>query len=105
MKKVSLLVYKIVSQIPIGKVVTYGYVAKKLKIKSARSVGRILHNNPKPEKYPCHRVVFADGNLSSSYAFGGKKSQMEKLKKEGVEFVNDKVKSDYILFPPKIKSV
>ncbi len=83
-------VYNIVSKIPKGKVTTYGAIAKKLKI-SPRLVGRILHVNKDPKNIPCHRVVFADGSLSKSYAFGGMKFQRKRLEKERVKFIKNKV--------------
>jgi len=90
-KDYSPLVYRLVAKIPKGKVTTYGQIAKKLKMKSARLVGQILHNNSDPVKTPCHRVVFADGKLSKSYAFGGAKKQKEKLMNEGITFVKNKI--------------
>lgn len=84
-------VYKIVSSIPRGKVSTYGRIAKLASIKSPRLIGRILHNNPNPKIIPCHRVVFANGNLASEFAFGGNQEQKRRLEAEGVEFIKDKV--------------
>ncbi len=84
-------VYALVAKIPKGKVMTYGQIAKILKIKSPRLVGRILHQNKDPKNIPCHRVVFADGSLSKNYAFGGMKKQKEILMKEGIKFKNNKV--------------
>lgn len=85
------LVYKFVSHIPKGRVVSYGFVTKKLHLRSARMVGRALHENPDPDRIPCHRVVYADGSLSKNYAFGGEKAQREKLACEGIRFKNRKV--------------
>lgn len=84
----------LVSRIPEGKVTTYGRIAITLDIKSPRSVGKVLHHNPDPKRYPCHRVVFKDGSLSKHFAFGGKKAQMALLKKEGVAFIADKTDLD-----------
>lgn len=81
----------IVSRIPKGKVLTYGRIAQALGIESPRAVGKVLHHNTDPKKYPCHRVVFRDGSLAEHYAFGGKKAQMARLKKEGVGFSAEKV--------------
>ena len=39
---------------------------------------------------PCHRVVFADGSLTSAFAFGDG-VQREWLESEGVTFIGDKV--------------
>jgi len=91
-------IYKVVREIPNGKVTTYGRLAKFLKIRSPRYVGKILHNNPNCNLTPCHRVVFADGKLSHSYAFGGIKKQKEKLKKEGVFFKKNNVDLTKSLF-------
>ena len=83
-------VYKFVQTIPKGKVVNYGTVAAQCgNIHAARSVGAALHRNPDPGKIPCHRVVFADGELAKNFAFGGKTTQYQLLKTEGVEFDND----------------
>ncbi len=84
-------IYQFVSSIPAGKVVTYGQVAKLLKIGSARLVGQALHRNTDPENIPCHRVVFSNGALAKKYAFGGEKNQRKKLIKEGISFIKNKV--------------
>lgn len=79
-------VYEAVKQIPLGKVATYGDIAKAIGApRSARQVGWALHNNPRPIEIPCHRVVFADGRLSASFAFGGQQVQRQLLESEGVE--------------------
>jgi methylated-DNA-protein-cysteine methyltransferase-like protein len=85
MGKVFEEIYKIVRKIPAGKVFTYGEIARRLKV-SPRLVGNALHQNPNPEKIPCHRVVFKDGRLALGYAFGGAKEQRRKLLLEGVKF-------------------
>lgn len=85
------LVYKIVKNIPKGKVLTYGVIAKIAGIKNPRQVGSILHSNPDPASIPCHRVVNFQGKIAQSYAFGGGAAQRQKLEAEGVEFANDKI--------------
>jgi len=82
--------YRLVSQIPAGKVVTYGQVAKALGITDPRVVGWALHAN-KDFRVPCHRVVNGRGELAPGYAFGGKQKQKRKLLKEGVTFLEEKV--------------
>ncbi|MGN0806214.1 MAG: MGMT family protein, partial [Candidatus Coproplasma sp.] len=78
-------VYQAVRQIPLGKVATYGDIAKQIGApRCARQVGWALHNNPRPIEIPCHRVVFADGSLSAGFAFGGAQAQRELLESEGV---------------------
>ncbi len=85
-------IYNLVKLIPLGKVTTYGEIAKFLnKPHFARQVGWALHRNPDPQNIPCHRVVFADGSLSPGYAFGGQIKQFELLMGEGITFINNKV--------------
>lgn len=82
-------VYKLVRQIPKGKVSTYGTIAKKLGI-NPRVVGYALHINPDPKLTPCHRVVNAQGRVAPGYAFGGHDAQRKILEKEGIHFKDDK---------------
>lgn len=85
-------VYRILKNIPKGKVVTYGQIAEMLGNKNyARSVGNILHANPDGEKYPCYKVVNSKGHLSRQYAFGGIEKQKEKLEADGIEAKDYKV--------------
>lgn len=81
-------VYAVVQTIPLGKVATYGDIARALGTRDARRVGHALHGNQSGDTTPCHRVVTKDGKLSESYAFGGSKEQYLKLQKEGVTFLD-----------------
>ena len=92
------LVYNLIKNIPRGRVLTYGLIAQALKISNPRQVGMILHKNPNPDNYPCHRVVRSDGKLASGYAFGGISVQMKKLISEGIEIKNNKVDLDKYLW-------
>ncbi len=76
-------IYEEVMKIPKGSTKSYGEIAKIVKT-SPRIVGFALHKNPDPENIPCHRVVFKDGSCSSSYAFGGKEVQEQKLLEEKI---------------------
>ncbi|MBY4798388.1 MGMT family protein [Collinsella sp. AGMB00827] len=83
-------VYEVVEQIPLGMVATYGQVATLAGgMGKARFVGFALHANPRPGIIPCHRVVFADGSLTSGFAFGGIDAQRRLLEGEGVNFLAD----------------
>ncbi|MBQ8406017.1 MAG: MGMT family protein [Clostridia bacterium] len=78
-------VYKVLKQIPDGKVVTYGQIAYAIGApRCARQVGYALHVNPQPYVIPCHRVVNRFGRLAPAFAFGGEEVQAELLRKEGV---------------------
>jgi len=56
-------VYEIVEQIPYGKVISYGEIAKILgRPRAAREVGRAMRNCP--DGLPWQRVVMADGSIT-----------------------------------------
>jgi methylated-DNA-protein-cysteine methyltransferase-like protein len=80
-------IYKVVSKIPKGKVLTYKNVAEISGVKNPRIVGFALHANKNPDEIPCHRVIKSNGLIAKGYAFGGIKAQQDKLKKEGVVFL------------------
>ena len=57
-------VYEVVSQIPVGKVSTYGGIALLLGVpQCSRTVGRALKEVPDELSIPCHRVVNTAGRL------------------------------------------
>ena len=60
-------VWKALSEIPRGAVLTYGELAKKIG-SSARAIGNACRNNPHPIVVPCHRIVAASdvGGFSGS---------------------------------------
>ena len=80
-------VYEIVSQIPRGKVLTYGAIALLAGYPDhSRLVGRIMRDAPDGQ-LPCHRVVSASGRLAPHYP-----AQAELLAAEGVKLSpSDKV--------------
>jgi methylated-DNA-[protein]-cysteine S-methyltransferase len=56
------LVWSEIRDIPIGKTMTYGAIAKKIgRPQSTRAVGQACGANPIPFLIPCHRVVSARG--------------------------------------------
>ena len=80
-------VYRIVAQIPEGKVATYGQIAAYLgDPMQARTVGWALHSCPPRLNLPCHRVVNRFGELSGRFAFRDPRIQRERLEAEGVSF-------------------
>lgn len=73
-------VYKIVSKIPRGRVMTYKEVAVLSgKPKAYRAVGNILNKN-RNLKIPCHRVIRSDEKIGGYNR--GEKKKIEILKKE-----------------------
>lgn len=82
-------VWNILCEIPYGKVITYGDIAKKMAVKmnrmsmSNQAVGGAVGHNPISIIIPCHRVVGANGSLTG-YAGGiGVKTKLLEL--EGVD--------------------
>ena len=85
-------VYRILRNIPRGKVTTYGRIAHLLGNKNyARAVGNILNRNPDGNLNPCYKVVTRDGKLSEAYAFGGINAQRKRLEGDGIVVVNNRV--------------
>jgi methylated-DNA-[protein]-cysteine S-methyltransferase len=69
-------VYQIVSQVPIGQVRTYKWVARKAgKPGAARAVGQALKRNPYPLIIPCHRIIKSCGKIGG-YVFGANKKKL-----------------------------
>ena len=66
------LIYEILSvveEIPIGKVTTYGQIAKLIgRERNARLVGRVLSMAEFYGSYPCHRVVNHAGRLAPGWS-------------------------------------
>lgn len=75
-------VWKILLDIPYGKVTTYGEIAKRLGTGCAQAVGGAVGHNPISIIIPCHRVVGANGRLTG-YA-GGLDKKIYLLRHEGV---------------------
>jgi len=92
-------VYEVVKSVPKGFVISYGGIASLTgNPRMSRRVGQALHVNPDPEHIPCHRVVFKDGSLAPSYAFGGESQQRKLLEEEGVGFDEEgKVKKEFFI--------
>lgn len=85
-------VYDATSQVPCGKVTTYGLIAKHIGCGSPRAVGQALRRNPFAPVVPCHRVVASDLSLGG---FGGQtrgenmRKKIELLETEGVRIGAD----------------
>ncbi len=89
MEKFAQGVLMIVSQIPEGKVTTYGEIARALgNPRGARMVVWALRSGPSGLKLPYHRVVNSKGKLAPPHIFG-EGVQHQLLLKEGVNFQED----------------
>lgn len=82
-------VWNILREIPYGKVVTYGEIAKKTaekmgkKSMSGQAVGGAVGHNPISIIIPCHRVVGSNGSLTGFS--GGVQMKIKLLELEGVD--------------------
>ena len=90
--KFQKLVWKEISKIPNGKVITYKDLAFKInRPLSVRAVANACGKNPYAPEIPCHRVVRKDGSLGGYSAKGGINRKKNMLEKEGHKFVKDKI--------------
>lgn len=81
----------LLSQIPRGRVSTYGSLAQALGERQAsRWVGHFLLHHKHAADCPCHRVVRADGALGS-YIEGTLTAKADRLRAEGVHVEHDRV--------------
>jgi methylated-DNA-[protein]-cysteine S-methyltransferase len=77
-------VYEIARQIPPGKTLTYGDIAKRLGgVELSRDVGQALGRNPCPIVVPCHRVLAAGNKPGGFSARGGVETKLKMLAIEG----------------------
>jgi methylated-DNA-[protein]-cysteine S-methyltransferase len=92
-------VYALASQIPAGKVTTYGSLAKALgNPRASRATGNALRANPNPIVVPCHRVVRSDGALGGYAGRFDDKTKQTLLTNEGVTVVDGKIDLGKFLF-------
>jgi methylated-DNA-protein-cysteine methyltransferase related protein len=93
----------IIKNIPRGKVMTYGQIAKHAgSQKGARQVVRILHSMSKKQQLPWHRVINSKGEIGfqDEEQFNLQKNSLES---EGV-FLNNRGKIDleYYQYHPEV---
>lgn len=85
-------IWHVVSQIPEGKVATYGQIAELAGIgRGARLVGRILSKLPQDSRLPWHRVVNAAGKISPRSQTDGHSEQHRRLANENIVLINGKL--------------
>ncbi len=83
----------LLSNIPEGRLVTYGQLAKMMGYPgAARWVGRMLGQLPLGTQLPWHRVVAAGGRLSLPANTPSGEEQRQRLRREGIFVQEDRVK-------------
>ncbi|MGQ8869506.1 MGMT family protein [Myroides sp. TSA_177.3] len=96
-------VYDVVREIPIGKVTTYGAIAKAIGApRSARMVGYAMNASHFDDSVPAHRVVNRVGMLSGKHHFDGTNLMQQLLESEGIVVQNNQVKDfqAHLWIPP-----
>jgi methylated-DNA-[protein]-cysteine S-methyltransferase len=93
-------VLRLLAEVPKGKVVTYGDLAKELALRdskysptASRAVGTTMKNNLCGPRIPCHRVIKSDGGIGNFRGGepGAVKEKAQMLRNEGVEVVKNKI--------------
>ena len=85
-------IYFALAQIPTGKVITYGNLAKLAGFPTgARLAGRLICELPEDTELPWHRVINAQGRSSLPPNSASYNEQVQRLKDEGIEIVNGKI--------------
>jgi len=96
-------VYKLVKQIPRGRVLSYGAVARILRLKGgARSAGRAMSATPQGKGIPWHRVLNAAGKIVIREPYSSLQCRL--LESEGVEVIENRVKMKTYLWTPTRRS-
>jgi len=103
-KKFAISVYKLVKEIPSGKVMTYGQIAAILGVsRYAQYVGWSLHWADQKE-VPYQRVLNRFGGLANGYPNGGRDRHRADLVDEGIDVSPDGTVDlkKYLWWPKKI---
>ena len=96
-------VYRFVQRIPRGKVLTYGALAKALRLPGgARTAGRAMAATPSGQGIPWHRVLGASGKILIREPYAS--LQRKLLESEGVRVVESRVDMKRHLWKPSGKS-
>lgn len=83
-------VYRLVKQIPRGRVLSYGALAKALRLRGgARTAGRAMAATPNGKGIPWHRVVGQRGKILIREPYASLQKKL--LESEGVKIVESRV--------------
>jgi methylated-DNA-protein-cysteine methyltransferase-like protein len=93
-------VYRFVKLIPRGRVLTYGALARALRLPGgARTAGRAMAATPSGKGVPWHRVLGANGKILIREPYAS--LQRKLLESEGVEVLESRIRiKDYLWKPP-----
>jgi len=92
-------VYRLVKQIPRGRVLTYGALARILRLRGgARSAGRAMSATPSGKGIPWHRVVGDHGKILIREPYASLQKKL--LSSEGIEIVESRLNLKRHLWSP-----
>ena len=93
------VVYRLVKQIPRGRVLSYGALAKALRLRGgARSAGRAMAATPSGKGIPWHRVVGERGKILVREPYASLQKKL--LESEGVKVTESRVDLNSHLWKP-----
>jgi methylated-DNA-protein-cysteine methyltransferase-like protein len=93
-------VYTLVKRIPKGRVMTYGQLARAIRLPGgARAAGRAMAATPRGQAIPWHRVLAAAGRIAVREPFADLQRRL--LESEGVHMVNGRVPLSEHLWVPR----
>ena len=85
-------VYDVARLIPLGRVTSYGAIAKYVgAARSARMVGWAMNSSGKYDDIPAHRVVNRKGLLTGKHHFQGTNLMQQLLENEGIVVIDHQI--------------
>jgi len=95
-------VYKLVKQIPRGRVLTYGALARAVRLPGgARTAGRAMAATPSGKGIPWHRVLGAGGKILIRVPFASLQKRL--LESEGIPVMESRINLKRHLWTPPRK--
>ena len=99
-------VYKVVQQIPYGRVTSYGAIANYLGAsRSSRMVGYAMNASHVRNDVPAHRVVNRKGLLTGKHHFEGTNLMQQLLENEGIKVIENQIQDFDIFFWDPLKEL
>jgi methylated-DNA-protein-cysteine methyltransferase-like protein len=96
-------VYRLVKQIPRGRVLSYGALARTLRLPGgARSAGHAMAATPSGKGIPWHRVVAENGKILIREPYASLQKKL--LESEGVRVIESRVDLKHHLWTPPGKT-
>lgn len=96
-------VYKLVKQIPRGRVLTYGALARAVRLPGgARTAGRAMAATPRGKGIPWHRVLGAGGKILIREPYASLQKRL--LESEGIPVIESRIDlKKHLWTPPRRK--